>query len=612
MCGIAGYIGPTAVSGERVDRCLDLMARRGPDGRGVHRAVTPSGANLLLLHTRLSIIDLDPRSDQPMERDGSVLVLNGEIYNYLEVRRGLETRGEVLRTEGDTETLLVALSLDGEAALDGLEGMWAFALYHGASGLLTLCRDRFGEKPLYLFHDGLGGTYFASEIPFLVALSGRVPAMDREQMERFLVYGYRVLHQHGGVFFTDVEQLGAGRLLVLDGHGGREKRSYWSWDPAEDPDMSFDQAVSGVRRRLLRSMELRLRSDVPLAFCMSGGVDSNALICTARREFGYDVHGFTVVNTDSRYAESDLVDLVVRRLGLRHTKVPVSPDGFLDNMRGVVAARHAPVLTISYYVHWLLMREVARSGYKVAMSGTGADELFTGYYDHHNHYLAAMRDDPGYGRALENWREGPGRTVRNPVLRDPEVFVRNPGERGNLFLDVDAFAAYLFRAVDFELVERAYSPVTLRNRMLNELFVEVVPVILHEDDHNAMHFSVENRSPFLDRDLFEFSLRIPTRHLVREGRAKAVLREAMRGIVPDEVLDNPRKVGFNAPVRQVMPLDDPAFRAWLGAGDDLGGLVRPGVASRFLDGGELSNSRSKFLFSYLGVKMFHELCGCRA
>jgi asparagine synthase (glutamine-hydrolysing) len=267
----------------------------------------------------------------------------------------------------------------------------------------------------------------------------------------------------------------------------------------------------------------------------------------------------------------------------------------------------APVATISYYAHWLLMQEIHAAGYRVSISGTAADELFSGYYDHHLAYLREVREDAALATAARAaWQEHVAPVVRNPYLSNPDLFVDDPSFRGHIYLDAHAFADMLTEPFSEPFQEDAYAGDVLRNRMLNELFAEAVPVILHEDDLNAMAFSIENRSPYLDRELFEFSLKIPTRHLVRDGRAKAVLREAMRGIAPDRALDNRRKVGVNAPSEAVLDRDDPAVRAELLADSPIFDVVKRDRIEAMLDLPELPNSRSKFLFNFLCSKCFLE------
>jgi asparagine synthase (glutamine-hydrolysing) len=241
------------------------------------------------------------------------------------------------------------------------------------------------------------------------------------------------------------------------------------------------------------------------------------------------------------------------------------------------------------------------------VSGTAADELFSGYYDHHLAYLYEVRcDEALHAEALAAWERHVKPLVRNPHLGDPDLFVNDAGFRDHIYLDADALAACLTEPWAEPFAEERYAPDLLRNRMLNELLHESVPVILHEDDLNAMYFSVENRSPYLDRALTEFAYRIPTRHLVRDGSAKAVLRDAVRGIAPDHVLDSRRKVGFNAPIESLLDRSDPSVREALLGDSPVYELVRRDAVEQLLDARDLPNSRSKFLFNVLSAKFFLE------
>ena len=609
MCGIAGYFGRATLPAARLDACLRLMGRRGPDGGAtLHRRV--GERNAYLLHTRLRIIDLDPRANQPFACRGGHLCYNGELYNYLELRELLAREGRTFRTESDTEILAEMVASRGWQGLDACEGMWAFA-WLDDSGLL-LARDRFGEKPLYVLEDE-DGVYFGSEPKLLCALLGKPLPVDEQQLYRYLVNGYKALYKTPATFFRGVREVPAGCAERYDSAGRRTRERYWQprFD-ATDERMSFADAAAATRERLIDSVRLRLRADVPIAFCLSGGVDSNALISIARRELDFDVHGFTIMNTDERYEERDMVDTAVRELGLRHTAIPVESADFLGELRELVRYHDSPVSTITYFAQWKLMKAVAAHGYKVSVSGSGADELFSGYYDHHNFYLQALAAEPqAQARARADWRRVVAPIVRNPYLQDPDVFVKDPALRDHIYLDADEFAGYLRVPWKEAFGEERYSRVPLRNRMANELFHESVPPILHEDDLNAMYYSVENRSPFLDRRLFDLCQSIPTRHLVRDGRAKAVLREAVRGIAPDAIIDNPRKVGFNVPIFDYLDVRDARVRAQILDDGPVYRHVRRERIAALLDEAELPNSRSKFLFYFLNVKIFLEEFGGR-
>ena len=446
MCGIAGFVGHSHPPQDKIDLCLGLMRRRGPDAAACSRHFFPPDRHVCLLHSRLGIIDLDERSNQPFRAGPASMVFNGEIYNYLELRRELEAAGTEFSTASDTEVLLRGLLFERESFLARCEGMWAFALYDETDGSLLLSRDRFGEKPLYLLRDERS-LWFGSEAKFLFALRGRRPAVNLPHLRRYLVHGYKSLYKTTDCFFEGLSELPRATALRLL-PGAREESSRY-WTPALRPreSMSYDEAVQNTRRAVLDTVRLRLRADVPMAFCLSGGIDSNSLIGVAKKVYGYDVHGFTIVNSDARYEEWDMVEHAVRSLGIRHTAIPVRTDGFLLNLRELVRQHDAPVYTITYYANWLLMRSVAEHGYRIVVSGTGADELFSGYFDHHLAYLREVSKDPElYAASLAAWEKHVRPLVRNPFLKQPRLFQDDPTFRGHIYLDAPDFAAEIGRA----------------------------------------------------------------------------------------------------------------------------------------------------------------------
>jgi asparagine synthase (glutamine-hydrolysing) len=607
MCGIAGYAGTRHLDDSAFRSCVAALQQRGPDDSGFRRFAVSAHREVCLVNRRLRIIDLDARAAQPFDIGDHWITYNGELYNYVELRQSLSRRGATFRTESDTEVLLAALAADGLAALDRCEGMWAFAWFDAADGSLVLCRDRFGEKPLYVYRDATG-IYFASETRALRTLTGTAFEPNVDQVKRYLVNGYKSLYKTGDTFYKGVVELPPGSWLRIAADGSESSGRYWVPGITPNEQMTYEEAVAGVRARLELAVKIRLRADVPLAFCLSGGVDSNAIAAVAKKVCGYDVHAFTVVDPDPRYNEAELATMAASALGIRHTTLVLEPGDFLNELAAQIRYHDAPIATISYFVHWRLMGCVADAGYKVSVSGTGADELFSGYYDHHLFYLAAVRSDSRrLDEARREWEAQVKPLVRNPLLADPDRFIRTPGFRDHVYFDAPAFSSALAEPWQETFSERRYTDADdLRNRMLNELFEESVPVILHEDDLNAMYYSIENRSPFLDRPLFEFAATVPTRHLVQHGFAKALLRDAVRDLVPAAIVDNPRKIGFNASINSLLDTSDPGIRRRLLSDSPIFDIVKRDAIAPLLDKPGLPNSQSKFLFYFLSARLFLE------
>ncbi len=605
MCGIAGYIGSFPLEPNNLNKASIALKHRGPNDEGLYNHEL-NNKYVSLVHRRLSIIDLDKRSNQPFKYKNTVLVFNGEIYNYMEIRKQLKELGHIFKTSGDTEVLIHALHQWGQDALKKLEGMWAFAWYNELNGTLVLSRDRFGEKPMYIWEKN-NRFYFASEIKGLSAISNDKPKVNKNHLLRNLVNGYKSIYKTRETFFEGINELPAGTYLKINSDGTSTYSDYWKPNLVENTNLSYSDAVNMIREAVIDATKLRMRSDVPIAFCMSGGVDSNTLISIAAKILGCEVHGFTIVNTDSRYEEQSLVDQSVKELGIKHHSVKLEKHNFLKNLSSLINHHDSPIYTISYYLHWQLMRSIADKGFKVTISGTASDELFTGYFDHHNLFLYEIsKNKQLHQKALSDWNKYQKNIVRNPYLKDPNLYINNPDFRDHNFMNNDLFASCILDEWKESFTENKYVKSLLRNRMLNEIFVETVPVILHEDDLNAMYFSMENRSPFLDSNLFDLAYSIPSHYLIKNGFAKAVLRDAMQGVVPENVLRERRKVGFNAPIMDLLDLNDPIIRSYLLDDSEVFNLIKKNSIEKILNEENFPNSISKFLFNFLNTKIFLE------
>lgn len=604
MCGIAGYIGKASIEKDKILTTLDLMRNRGPDNRD-YVSFRYGDLNVLLLHSRLSIIDLDERSNQPFTIGDYTIIFNGEIYNYIELREQLIRKGVTFRTESDTEVLLQYYIQYSDECVNHFEGMWSFVIYDRKKARLFLSRDRFAEKPFYYFPTK-DGIFFASEVKFIQSLTGSKLTVNQQQILRYLVNGYKSLYKTEETFFLGLKELPYASNMVIEHDLNTHVTRYWTptWTPRE---MSLEGAVEEFKQRLLHSVKIRLRADVPLAFCLSGGIDSASIASIAAKVFNYDVATFSIIDPDKRYNEYDNIHATIYDLGCKHTIIELQPGQPFKRLKDLIQYHDAPVYTITYYIHSLLSEAVARNGYHVACSGTGADELVTGYYDHFNLYLYEMRHSPQYSRYLEDWHQHTGRFVRNPHLQNPELYFNQQDFRGHIYLDNDDFADML--KVDFheDFTETVYTDSLLRSRMMNELFHEGTRVILHEEDLNSMFYSIENRSPYLDSRLFEISYSIPNEYLIRDGYAKYILREAVKGIVNDKVRTDRKKVGFNASFNSLVDLNNRETRDYLLAEGKIFELVDRDKIAPLLDMNPLLDSYNKFMFNFLNAKLFLEL-----
>lgn len=604
MCGIAGFFGKKIISESAIRSTLSLMERRGPDHQGYFQESWGDNS-VTLLHSRLAIIDLDVRSNQPFSAPGSIISFNGEIYNYREIRSELEETGVSFETESDTEVLLRWYQYKQEGFEDLLEGMWSFGIYDQRVRSLTLSRDRFGEKPLYLYRRS-EGLYFGSEPKFIRALSGDRIAINTGKVLHFLVYGHRSIAKDSTSYHSGIESLPAGTSLRINDSLQEHSTRYWNPRVEIDTSITSEQAVSGIRERFLRSMEIRTRADVPLAFCLSGGVDSGAIVSVAAKQLNCIVESFSIIDSHQNFNELENITATVRDIGSRHHMIELEPQDFIARLRELVSYHEAPLSTISYYVHAYLSQKIQESGFRVVFAGTGADELLTGYYDHFLFHLEELRGTDEFQQAYRDWQREILPSVRNPLLTDLGKFasLNTPGE--HVYSDAALCNSFMRRPLTGDFYQENYSAHVLRNRMANELFHEIVPVILFEDDLNSMYYSLENRSPFLDRQLYEYCARIPTKHLIQHGYSKYLLRSALEGILNDQVRLDRKKVGFNADLDSVLSRHSIPFQQQILAEHPIYEYVEHRAIEQLLSKQSLSMAEQMFLFRFLGCWAFLE------
>lgn len=602
MCGIAGYFGTRAPGESAIEATLQRMERRGPDTQQ-YKIIHSGNNSALLLHSRLSIIDLNERSNQPFSIGDCTLIFNGEIYNYLELRKELEGLGECFHTDSDTEVLLRAYLKWGQRCVGRFEGMWSFAIFDKAANTVILSRDRFSEKPLYILRTS-HGIFFGSEIKFIKELSGHRLTPDSGKLIDFMVSGYKTIYKtEGRTFFKEVEEVPGASVFTIN--ADRQTTLERFWKPTFHPrPMSIEEAIEGTRHHLLESIRLRLRSDVPLACCLSGGVDSSAIASIAIKNFNCDVATFSILDSDERYDEGANIRATVDDLGCSNTAIHLQMDKGIKPLQELVAYHDAPVITISNYVHSFLMREVAEHGFRVVFSGVGADELFTGYYDHFLQHLYEMRYRPDYEDYLNPWKTHVQGLIRNPFLQDPDYYANDPLSRKHMILNSDEFENCFKMKVKAVFPETIYSDSLLRNRMLNELFHEGTRPILYETDMNSMYYSVENRSPYLDSQLFDFAYSIPNELLIKDGFGKYVLREAVRGILNDKVRLDRHKKGFNASITSILNLKSGPDRDYILQDGPIYEFIHRDRIKAMLDRDGFPNSIAKFLFSFINSKIF--------
>ncbi|SEV94506.1 asparagine synthase (glutamine-hydrolysing) [Chryseobacterium wanjuense] len=552
MCGIAGliYKDKTPVKEGTLRKMTDKMSHRGPDAEGffVHE-------NLGFGHRRLSIIDMSESANQPFHfNDKHVLVFNGVIYNYIELKEELKEKGYSFNTTSDTEVLVASYDCWGEECVKKFNGMWAFAIFDSKNNKVFCSRDRFGIKPFY---------YFSNENKFIFA-SEIKPILEIEKVEKVniqILLQYLIVNLTGHfneTFFEGILKLPASHNLIYD-LKTNEFRIYKYYDiefKKEINKLNLEESIEIFEKKFEESIKIRLRSDVKIGSALSGGLDSPYVTTIANKIIDKQNNcGFTAITVgslDERDDESKLAKLIAETIHVNHDIVTPKSDEFRHDLENVIFMHEEPFADLSVFMQNFLMKEANKLGVKVFLDGQGADEILLGY----SRYTAAFLRNHDFISNLKFLKK---------VKSHYDISIL---EAGKIYF---YFSSYFVRK--FRLQRRG---AILKNKYLgiinfsklkkltksykkifelqkNEIFHFLLPDILRIEDKNSMLFSIESRLPFLDYTFVETVLSINNNYKIRDGWSKYILRRNLEKFLPDEVTYNSRKIGLNPPVNHWWP-----------------------------------------------------------
>ncbi len=540
MCGICGIVDfsgqPAKESALR--RMMTRMKHRGPDDDGVF-VDGPVG----LGHVRLSIIDLSSAGHQPMaSEDGRfVMVYNGEIYNYIELREEL---AEFLhfRTRTDTEVLLNAFRHWGPDCLHRLNGMFSFAVYDKKERTLFAARDRFGIKPFYYYRDE-ERFVFASDIPPILEVMPEAQRADDHSIFEYLVFNRTDQTEH--TFFQGIKKLQHGHSLTIGPEGVSIKRWYDLSRKIHNPFQSAEE----FRATLSSAIALRLRSDVPVGVCLSGGLDSSSIVSILLHDYQRDdINTFSAVyGKGVEGDESEFIDEYCGQLSHMH-RVHPSADTFYHDLFDYTRAHSEPTPTTGPYAQFMVM-QLAKDHVAVTLDGQGADEQLAGYHYLYGYHFKDLFKKIRWSTLFDEiWRYSmEHRSLYG--LKTFLFFMLPPGARTKLragegnYLDRGFYNAHAQKSV---ISEKLYDAPSLQEALLAH-FEYKLEHLLKWEDRNSMYFSLEARVPFLDHRIVERLLAMPGESHIRRGVTKAFLREAMAGTLPEKIRNRKDKTGFVTP-----------------------------------------------------------------
>ncbi len=625
MCGICGVVrfDGRPVGSAEVERVAEAMRHRGPDDGGVH-----VDGLVGLGHRRLSIIDLSPLGHQPMANEDRTvwIAFNGEIYNFQELRPGLEARGHVFRSRTDTEVILHLYEDEGPRCVERLRGMFAFAVWDARDRSLFLARDRVGKKPLFYCHRE-SSFAFASELAALMADPEIPRRVDPVAIHHYLTY------QSVPAPFTayrGVQKLPPGHWLRLR-DGRVELRRYWDLrftpKPPADTPARREALVEELRERARQAVRLRLVSDVPLGALLSGGVDSGGVVALMAAASGTPVRTFSVGFEEKEYDELAQARLVASRYRTVHEEFTLKPD-MVEALPVLVEHFGEPFADPAAIPLYFITR-LAREHVTVALCGDGGDEGFAGY---HRHRLAALLGgfdwvprglSRGLFRLLAALPHAP--TSRSPLWvakrffqtlsLPPEVrnlrFFGHFDEAGKRALYTPEYAAALGGADTDDLVRQRFAQTDAEDLLdailYTDLHTYLPDTLLPKVDITSMANSLEMRSPLLDHELLEFAARLPPDLKLRGRASKVALKEAFRPLLPPEILARP-KMGFGVPLDRWFrgPLRELVHDTLLGPRARARGWFRPEAVQALLEDHQAGRWQGQYqIHNLLMLELWH-------
>lgn len=567
MCGIAGIVALRGFDPNRLVTMTQMIAYRGPDGFGFSffpqescargevfhdRVHLPSfdHPKLGFGHRRLSILDLSTSGSQPMQtEDGALsITFNGEIYNYLEIRRELQRLGHRFKSQTDTEVILRSYRQWGTDCLRRFNGMWAFALWDAPKQTLICSRDRFGVKPFY-YYIGTDAFVFGSEIKQLLEYPGIRREANEAVVHAFLDHG--VKDHSSETFFKDIFQLPGGSVLSLDLERGSiapKIERYWEL-PVRPIKIEDGEACSEFLARFTKAVTLRLRSDVAVGSCLSGGLDSSSIVCVARQAVpNEEFHTFSSCSEDAAHDERSYMLEVVRTANVQPHLVFPQPRDLWASFERLMWHQDEPFGDTSVFAQWSVMRQARQAGIPVLLDGQGADETLCGYLKFYYFYLWHLlkRADPRF--VVEAFC----RTRNDHTFLSAWTGAQRylPSFFHNSTSPIERVCRAEYYREHGNGVVKLGPDRSVAQRQKTDLLHYSVPALFHYEDRNSMAHSIESREPFLDYELVEFLVNLPVSLKLRHGWTKWILRQSLKGILPEKVRLRRDKMWFPSPQKE--------------------------------------------------------------
>jgi asparagine synthase (glutamine-hydrolysing) len=621
MCGILGLYNINSAEtfdGEKFRSALLTMIHRGPDSNQIQ----VFGNTSILGHVRLSIIDLSDENTQPLQIDRRYwIVYNGEIYNYIELRDELIIAGYQFRTAGDTEVVLRAFQHWGNDCVSRFNGMWAFAIFDSVECTLFCSRDRFGIKPIY-YANVNGNFIFSSEIKGIISYYPQLKEPNYSIISNYCRKSIGAQTRES--WFDNIYRIEPAHNLIVNADGVKSYR-YWDYPKKIHHEITFSAAVDTYRELLTDSIKIRMRSDVPVGFTLSSGIDSSSIVCLLKNKYGGNKNTYTASFSNKSFHKSekqnftqdiiidepDRVRELTRDLDFKSHIIEIDYENYLDDLRKIIRHLESGHGSPAIFPLFQILLE-ARKDVTVVLEGQGADELLGGYI---------IEVFPTY--FLELVKKFQFRKAIHELIAFLNIyslkmafmlFVRQSNLRllKKLYYRISGIESFFHGKLGRfnELKDFPREPVDFDDKLNSHLFKShtgCLVDLLHYGDAISMSHSMESRQPFMDYRLVEFVFTLPFSYKINNGKGKFLHREAMRGIVPEDIIDNPIKLGFDSPLYELFTHEGEgtAMSILLSERCISRGLYsKENIIKAFKEQKEHKKDRSRLLFRLLSVELW--------
>lgn len=570
MCGITGYFGNKKIDLKKYYKAHLLLKHRGPDDEGFivndnskikfakgddtidyfsrcDHIESFGESNFVIGHRRLSIIDLTPKGHQPMTDNKSryYVVLNGEIYNYIELKKELVELGYTFESNSDTEVFLYSYIEWGEKCFNKFNGMWAAAIYDSEKEELVLTRDRFGVKPLYYYLED-GNLFFSSEVKFLLQF------IEKIEINKDLAIDYILncsLDHLPSTMFNDIYQLEPGAYAVFKIKELRHKE-YWTYVPKINKKLNYHETTKMLEDLFSSAVDLRMRSDVAVGSLLSGGLDSTAIVCDIHKRYDKkikDFQTFSAVFKEKEFSEKNYIEKTIEKTGFVPGYVYPDTKKFSDDIDDILYYQEFPFRSLSVFSQWYLYKHIkTKSDAVVLLNGQGSDEVFGGYTDNYYSYIAEklrllkITSALNEIKSVNHYRK---LSLFSIVVKSVNAFFWHHRIDLSKLARKKSFSKIRFKKLRCKTVTK--------NIFLQDLFSNLrfksLPEYLRYEDRNSMAFSLEARLPFLDYRIVELGYSLPDDFKIKNGINKRIVRDFARHYCPEEIVERKDKTGFISP-----------------------------------------------------------------